>query len=119
MDKDQKMLDWMQTGVALAKERNYTPQMMGWMAYSAVLIEQEKEIPPPSDDFAAQKAFAAIRILDDYLDNECDFMNCTEWMDKKGYYFVTDLGYFFEGLENMEDSLIKRLRKAVVEDEPD
>ena len=119
MNKDQKMLDWMQTGVALAKERNYTPQMMGWMAYSAVLIEQEKEIPPRSDDFEAQKAFAALRILNDYLENECSFSNCTTWEDMRGYSFETDMGYFWGGLENLEKCLIKRLRKAVVENEND
>lgn len=116
MDKDQKMLEWMKAGVALAKERNYTPQMMGWMAYSAALIELEENIPLQTDNFEVQKAFAALKILNDYLENECSFSNCTTWEDQQGYSFETDMGYLWEGLEGLEECLIKRLRKASVED---
>ena len=48
-----------------------------------------------------------------YLNDEQSFTSNTEWVDTKGYAMDCDLGYFYEGLVNFRDLLIKRLRKAV------
>lgn len=65
------------------------------------------------NDDEAQKALRAVIAIDNYLEEECVFFNDTEWVDQRGYSFETDMGYFFQGLEKLEECLIKRLRKAI------
>ena len=65
------------------------------------------------NDDEAQKALRAVIAIDNYLEKECVFFNDTEWVDQRGYSFETDMGFFFQGLEKLEECLIKRLRKAI------
>jgi hypothetical protein len=79
------------------------------------------ELPdPPKDgesgilDYKAVECLKAVQTITKYLDDEEQSCGCTYWIDKKGYSFGTDIGYFFEGLERFESYLIKRLRRAVI-----
>lgn len=56
-------------------------------------------------DYKARMALKAVSTVIDYLNNEESFSSNTEWVDTKGY--------FYEGLGNFRDLLVKRLRKAV------
>ena len=60
----------------------------------------------------AKEALKALTVLNEYLEEECVFQSETEWVDKKGYSFKTDIGYFWQGLEGLEECIIKRLRGA-------
>lgn len=73
-------------------------------------VEKNKEC---HKDKAAVECLNAIQTINKYIDDEEDECGCTYWKDKKGYAFQADTGYFFEGLDNFEAYLIKRLRKAV------
>lgn len=64
-------------------------------------------------DYKARRALEAVSTVIEYLNDEESFTSNTEWVDTKGYAMDCDLGYFYEGLENFRDLLIKRLRKAV------
>lgn len=57
-------------------------------------------------------ALLAVEYIQEYLEFEEESCNCTQWVDKKGYSFKTDIGYFFEGLEDFEKCLIQRLRSC-------
>ena len=63
-----------------------------------------------NNDKKAVKALKALGVLNDYLESECVFTNHTKWVDNRGCSFNTDMGYFWQGLENLEKCLIKRLR---------
>lgn len=64
-------------------------------------------------DYKARKALKAVSTVIEYLNDEESFASNTEWVDTKGYAMNCDLRYFFNGLENFRDLLVKRLRKAV------
>lgn len=64
-------------------------------------------------DYKARRALKAVSTVIKYLNDEESFASNTEWVDTKGYAMDCDLGYFYEGLDNFRDLLIKRLRKAV------
>ena len=64
-------------------------------------------------DYKARRALKAVSTVIEYLNDEESFASNTEWVDTKGYAMDCDLGYFFEGLWNFRDMLVKRLRKAV------
>jgi len=64
-------------------------------------------------DENAAKCLNAIQTINKYIDDEEDECSCTYWKDKKGYAFQADTGYFFEGLDNFEAYLIKRLKQEV------
>lgn len=64
-------------------------------------------------DYKARRALKAVSTVIEYLNDEESFASNTEWVDTKGYAMDCDLGYFYEGLGNFRDLLIKRLRKAV------
>ena len=72
-------------------------------------VEKNKEC---HEDKIAVECLNAIQTVNKYIDEEADECGCTYWKDKKGYAFQADTGYFFEGLDNFEAYLIKRLRKA-------
>lgn len=61
------------------------------------------------NDEKAVECLKALQVINKYLDEEEQHCGCSEWVDKKGYSFHTDIGYFFEGLEAFENCLIKRL----------
>jgi len=96
------------------------------LKYNALaLIRQQQErikeleagqtvIADCADDKKAVECLKAVQIINKYLDEEEARCGCTEWIDKKGYSFQTDIGYFFEGLDSLEGCLIKRLRKATI-----
>lgn len=65
-----------------------------------------------NNDKKAVKALEALTVINDYLEKECAFQNMTEWVDQNGYSFETDMGYFWQGLEELEACIIKRLRGA-------
>ena len=73
-------------------------------------VEKNKEC---HEDKIAVECLNAIQTVNKYIDEEEDECGCTYWKDKKGYAFKADTGYFFEGLDNFEAYLIKRLKKAV------
>ena len=73
-------------------------------------VEKNKEC---HEDKTAVECLNAIQTINKYIDEEEEECGCTYWKDKKGYAFHADTGYFFEGLDNFEAYLIKRLRKAV------
>ncbi len=64
-------------------------------------------------DYKARKALKAVLTVIEYLNEEESFASDIEWVDTKGYAMYCDLGYFFGGLENFRDLLVKRLRKEV------
>lgn len=64
-------------------------------------------------DYKARRALKAVSTVIDYLNNEETFASNTEWVDTKGYAMNCDLGYFYQGLSEFRDLLVKRLRKAV------
>lgn len=68
--------------------------------------------PWTGNDEEAVKALRAVIAIDNYLEKECVLTSDTEWVDQRGYSFETDMGYFFQGLEELEECLIKRLRGA-------
>lgn len=72
---------------------------------------------PQTEDKKAKKALDAVLYLEDYLDTECESVCDIWWKDKLGYTFEGDMGYIFSGLESIENYLIKRLRKARIEDD--
>lgn len=63
-----------------------------------------------NNDRKAVKALKALVTLNEYFESECVFSNHTQWVDTKGYAFETDMGYFWQGLEELEKCLKKRLR---------
>lgn len=73
------------------------------------------EVFDMNNDKKAIAALLAVQVINDYIESECAESNHTFWYDKYGYCFRTDMGYFYEGLENFEAMLIKRLRGAKVE----
>jgi len=73
-------------------------------------VEKNKEC---HEDKNAVECLNAIQTINKYIDAEEDECGCSYWKDKKGYEFKADIGYFFEGLDNFEEYLIKRLRNAV------
>ena len=81
----------------------------------ALLKEQESDEKNKEciEDKNAVECLNAIQTINKYIDAEEDECGCSYWKDKKGYEFKADIGYFFEGLDNFEAYLIKRLRKAV------
>ena len=60
-------------------------------------------------DRKADECLKSLQVINKYLDEEEQSCCHTEWVDKKGFSFRTDIGYFFEGLGSFEDYLIKRL----------
>ena len=115
MTVDEKMIDWMQVGADIAKESGCSADFMSWMIKSAIEIkngqfaEQEAQ---ESEDKLAVSALKAVLNINEYLESECEHTNHGVWVDKKGYYFKTDMGYLWQGLEGFENCLIKRLRRA-------
>jgi len=73
-------------------------------------VEKNKEC---HEDKSAVECLNAIQTINKYIDDEEDECGCTYWKDKKGYAFQADTGYFFEGLNNFEAYLKKRLGQAV------
>lgn len=65
------------------------------------------------EDQNAVECLNAIQTINKYIDDEEDECGCSYWKDRKGYEFKTDIGYFFEGLDNFEAYIIKRLRQTV------
>lgn len=68
-----------------------------------------------NNDEKATEALKALKVINDYLESECVFSNDIVWVDNKGYVISTDMGYFWQGLEEMEKCIIKRLRGAIPE----
>ena len=74
------------------------------------------KIPINTKDYSALTCLLALRTVYKYLDDEEAAGGETYWRDKEGYEFSTDMGYFYEGLYNMEDYLIDRLRTPEVKE---
>lgn len=72
---------------------------------------------PQNEDTKARKALDAVLYLEDYLDTECESISEIRWEDKLGYTFSGDMGYIFDGLDAIENYLIKRLRKGNIDDQ--
>jgi len=77
------------------------------------LLKEQEAIEKNKEYKIAVECLNAIQTVNKYIDDEEDECGCTYWKDKKGYSFQADIGYFFEGLDNFEEYLIKRLRQAV------
>lgn len=67
-------------------------------------------------DKIAVECLNAIQTINKYIDCEEDECGCSFWRDKKGYEFKADIDYFFEGLDNFEEYLKRRLGQAVKQD---
>lgn len=52
---------------------------------------------------------SAIDTVMDYLDSEQGSCGCSFWEDKDGRGFSGDIGYFWEGLEDMKEYLEKKM----------
>jgi hypothetical protein len=96
-------------------ENEDVPENYEWALEDAVLKEQEavEKNKECHEDKNAVECLNAIQTINKYIDAEEDECGCSYWKDKKGYEFKADIGYFFEGLDNFEEYLIKRLRNAV------
>ena len=68
------------------------------------------KIPFDTKDYSALTCLLALRTVYNYLEDEEETSGETYWRDKQGYEFLTDMGYFYDGLYEMEDYLIDRLR---------
>ena len=66
-----------------------------------------------NNDIKAKKALKCVSYVIDYMNTEESWSNNTEFVDTKGYAMSCDLGYFYQGLTNLRDMLIKRLRGAI------
>ena len=65
------------------------------------------------NDRKAVRALRAVSYLIEYVNDEECWASNTEFVDTKGYAMTCDLGYFYQGLSNLRDMLVKRLRGAV------
>ena len=88
----------------------------------AMLKEQESQESDEKnkeyiEDKIAVECLNALQTINKYIDYEEDECGCSYWRDKKGYEFKTDIGYFFEGLDNFEEYLKNRIKQAVKRDE--
>lgn len=90
--------------------------MENLMSDALALLKEQKSVEENKEcheDKSAVECLNAIQTINKYINDEEDECGCTYWKDKKGYSFQADTGYFFEGLNNFEAYLIKRLRRAV------
>lgn len=85
----------------------------------AMLKEQESDEKNKEcvKDKIAVECLNAIQTINKYIDYEEDECGYSYWRDKKGYEFKTDIDCFFEGLDNFEEYLKKRIGQAVKRDE--
>ena len=63
----------------------------------------------------AKQALKAVDCIMEYLDTEEMSCSNTEWKDKDGYSFHTDIGYFYEGLIDFKKMLEMKLKGEINE----
>lgn len=73
------------------------------------LLKEQEAIKSNVNDVKAVECLKALQIINNYLDEEEQSCNHAEWIDKKGFSFRGDMGYFFGGLASFENCLRKRL----------
>lgn len=66
-----------------------------------------------NNDIKAKKALKCVSYVIEYMNNEESWASNTEFVDTKGYAMSCNLGYFYQGLTNLKDMLIKRLRGGI------
>lgn len=86
-------------------------------AQAALDLLKEQESDEKNKEYIKDKiaveCLNALQTINKYIDYEEDECGCSFWRDKKGYEFKTDIDYFFEGLDNFEEYLKRRLGQAV------
>ena len=67
------------------------------------------------EELKTKQALKSINYILEYLDTEEMYCSNTEWRDKSGISFHTDIGYFYEGLIDFKKMLEMKLKGEINE----